>query len=59
MEDGKSTQHMQTKVSLATLDTGSEGLSPHEAKSRLERFGKNEIEAKAEKTPLKILISQF
>ena len=44
---------------LATLQTSSQGLSPEEAKRRLERYGLNELTAAEHVSPWRILLSQF
>ncbi|MFU8868341.1 cation-translocating P-type ATPase [Natronococcus sp.] len=42
-----------------TLETDGRGLTPEEARARLEREGPNEIEAGDETSPLRILLEQY
>ncbi|MEF8835684.1 MAG: HAD-IC family P-type ATPase, partial [Candidatus Thermoplasmatota archaeon] len=41
------------------LDTSAEGLSEEEAKRRLDKYGKNEIEKEEEISPIQIFLDQF
>jgi Ca2+-transporting ATPase len=41
------------------LDTGKDGLSPDEAKSRLNKYGPNKLKEKTGFSPLKLLLDQF
>ncbi len=43
----------------AKLDTASEGLDPEEARTRLERYGPNDIEAEEGISPWRILLEQY
>jgi len=43
----------------AKLDTASEGLDPDEARTRLERYGPNDIEAEEGISPWRILLEQY
>ncbi|MCX6801917.1 MAG: magnesium-translocating P-type ATPase [Candidatus Diapherotrites archaeon] len=50
---------MQAKAVFEALDSSEKGLSAGEAGKRLEKSGKNEIQAKDRRTALSIFISQF
>lgn len=51
---------MEVEQALKELKTGLEGgLSPEEAKSRLERYGPNQLPEKKKKTPFLLFLDQF
>jgi P-type Mg2+ transporter len=50
---------MTANEAAASLGAGKDGLTSKEARSRLARFGPNEIEKADRKTPVRIFVSQF
>jgi len=58
-DSGKKWHEVDTKDVLKNLGTTESGLSESEAKSRLERFGLNEIIRKKKISKLKIFLNQF
>ncbi len=50
---------LSIKAVLEALDTRIEGLNSEEARTRLEKFGPNEIKQAKKKTPFEMLLDQF
>lgn len=50
---------MEGEEVLRELASSHQGLSSQEARSRLEKYGPNELEETARKTPLAMLLAQF
>lgn len=50
---------MSVEEVYGKLESGGDGLSPAAAESRLEKYGRNEIESKKKISPLTIFVSQF
>ncbi len=59
MTEGQNWSKKTVEEVYEELDTGKDGLSPDEAKSRLNKYGPNKLKEKTGFSPLKLLLDQF